>query len=140
VQCECLLLTQSGHWRLNTPDLFQNLQQAVGMAKKKILTVEEFVASMKEETKDMRYCGSGVPKRVPAGRVLAHNHVQHTIDQADGVRGFRCWTWPKDKVPRNFKPCKCGWAGLPHYRAKGETKRLDAQRDRCLTAAQLARL
>ena len=35
---------------------------------------------------------------------------------------LRCWTWPKDKVPRNFKRCRCGWSGLPHYRVRGETK------------------
>jgi hypothetical protein len=103
---------------------------------KKIMTVKEFVAAMKED-KNMRYCGSGVPTKVPKGRVLAHNHILHTVDMPNGENGFRCWTWPKDKVPRTFKRCKCGWSGLPHYRMKGETKRLDALADRCITAAQL---
>jgi hypothetical protein len=72
-----------------------------------------------------------VPRSIPAGRILAHNHVQHTVDMGYGVNGFRCWTWPKDKVPRNFKRCKCGWSGLPHYRLRGEDKRQDALGDRC---------
>ena len=63
---------------------------------------------------ERRGCGSGVPRKVPAGRVLAHNHVWHTVDFPNGANGFRCWTWPKGKVPRGFKRCGCGWAGLPH--------------------------
>jgi hypothetical protein len=86
----------------------------------------------------MRYCGAGVPRKVPEGRVLAHSHVRHTVDQENGERGFRCWTWPKDKVPSNFKLCKCGWSGLPHYRIRGETKRQDALMDRCLTVDEAA--
>jgi hypothetical protein len=62
-----------------------------------------------------RYYAHGLPRTVPAGRVLAHNHVRHTAATAQGVRGFRCWTWPQDQVPRHWEPCPCGWAGLPHY-------------------------
>lgn len=39
-----------------------------------------------------------VPRTVPAGRVLAHNHVRHGFLTPHGMRGFRCWTWPKDQV------------------------------------------
>lgn len=74
--------------------------------------------------------GSNVPKKVPVGRVLAHNRVTHTADMPHGANGFRCWTWPKGKVPRHFKRCKCGWSGLPHYRVRGKTKRDDAILDR----------
>ena len=79
-----------------------------------------------------QYAKRGVPRSIPAGQVLAHNHVWHTLHMAHGVNGFRCWTWPRGKVPRNFKRCKCGWSGLPHYRLRGETKREDAQGDRCI--------
>jgi len=57
-----------------------------------------------------------LPRKVPVGRVLAHNHVMHTSGMGHGINGFRCWSWPKGKVPRNFGKCKCGWSGLPHYR------------------------
>jgi hypothetical protein len=43
-----------------------------------------------------------IPRTVPAGRVLAHNHVRHTIDMTQGRNGFRAWTWPKAKKPRHF--------------------------------------
>jgi hypothetical protein len=71
------------------------------------------------EPNDKRYFNKpgGIPRTIPAGRVLAHNHVRHTKDMGHGINGFRCWTWPQDKVPRNFKRCGCGWSGLPHYAA-----------------------
>ena len=43
----------------------------------------------------------------------------HTARTPNGVRGFRWWTWPKGEVPSDFKPCKCGWSGLPHYALPG---------------------
>lgn len=64
----------------------------------------------------LRYLiGASVPREVPEGRVLAHNHIRHTTRTGNGVRGFRCWTWPAGKQPDHFAPCRCGWAGLPHY-------------------------
>jgi len=77
------------------------------------------------------------PKSVGKGRVLAHNHVAHTVDMPCGLNGFRCWTWPEGEKPRHFKRCKCGWSGLPHYRLRGESKRQDAQMDRCVTGKQM---
>ena len=62
---------------------------------------------------DARY-GTGVARKVPPGRVLAHNHVRHTVDMLQGLNGFRWWTWPKEKVPSHFIACDCGYAGLPH--------------------------
>jgi hypothetical protein len=56
-----------------------------------------------------------LPRKVPAGRVLAHNHVRHTVDMQQGRNGFRAWTWPEEKKPQNFVRCSCGYAGLPHY-------------------------
>jgi hypothetical protein len=43
-----------------------------------------------------------VPHSVAEERVLAHNHIQHTIDMPCGVNGFRSWTWPKGKQPRDL--------------------------------------
>ena len=53
-----------------------------------------------------------VPKEIPAGRVLVHNHVKHTTRTRSSVRGFRAWT---QKLSDRLAPCKCGWSGLPHY-------------------------
>jgi hypothetical protein len=63
--------------------------------------------------------GQRAPREVPKGEVLAHNHIMHTLRTPNGIRGFRWWTWPKAKVPANFKPCDCGWSGLTHYAAPG---------------------
>jgi hypothetical protein len=51
---------------------------------------------------------------VKKGCVLMHSHVTHAVDMPPGPNGFRCWT---DVAPPNdaFKPCRCGWSGLPHY-------------------------
>jgi hypothetical protein len=67
----------------------------------------------KRKATNIRYVGRGVPRSVPKGRVLNHNHVRHTIDMPCGVNGFRAFT-SLEPLP-NFKPCKCGWSGLPHY-------------------------
>jgi hypothetical protein len=70
----------------------------------------------------IRYVGRFVPRKIPAGRVLAHNHVAHAIDTPPGERGFRAWTWPEGEVPPHFKPCACGWSGLSHV-ARGRKPR-----------------
>ena len=57
---------------------------------------------------------STVPKLVHSGRVLMHNHVRHSKDMPCGANGFRAWT-DNMPPPPGFKPCRCGWAGLPHY-------------------------
>jgi hypothetical protein len=64
-----------------------------------------------------RYDGRNIPKTIPRGRVLAHNHILHTIDMPPGLNGFRVWTWAKAEMPDNFNKCGCGWSGLPHYAA-----------------------
>jgi hypothetical protein len=61
-----------------------------------------------------------VPKSIPPGRVLAHNHIRHTVDMPPGVNGFRAWTWPKGKHLRHFLRCNCGW---PHYATRDHAKR-----------------
>lgn len=62
----------------------------------------------------MRYVLT-VPKTIPAGRVLVHNHIQHAVDTPCGWNGFRAWT---QKRSRRLERCKCGWSGLPHYRVR----------------------
>lgn len=61
-----------------------------------------------------RYVRMGtLPKSVPIGRVLCHNHVQHTVDMPCALNGFRAWT--DTKPPPNFVKRPCGWSGLPHF-------------------------
>jgi len=79
-----------------------------------------------------RYCrGFTIPRTVPAGRVLVHNHVRpvysvHGIrperagervapgDLFQGLDGFRAWTQVKSA---RLVRCNCGWAPLVpvHY-------------------------
>jgi hypothetical protein len=70
----------------------------------------------------MRY-GAGRPRQIPPGRVLAHNSVQHGADWPSGPHGFRWWTWPKEKKPRHFLRCECGWLNLPHFAGRDHAKR-----------------
>jgi len=74
-------------------------------------------ATLRELCKRIRYIRGSVPQRVPRGRYLAYNHVQHTVDARPGENGFRAWTEPKP-VRRGWAKCECGWSGLPHYRPK----------------------
>jgi hypothetical protein len=55
-----------------------------------------------------RYLNGYVPKSVAKGRVLMHHGSNWPTDP----NGFRAWT----------VPCPCGWAGLPHYAAKGRVE------------------
>jgi hypothetical protein len=58
-----------------------------------------------------------IPRTVPPGQVLVHNHIRPARRQA--TRGFRYWLQPLDE---HVEPCECGWAPeLPeHYRVKRE--------------------
>jgi hypothetical protein len=66
-----------------------------------------------------RYVRSGVPRGVPAGKVLVYNHVRpvdfHSRTPV-GAMGFRAWTRAPD--PKALRVCRCGWApDVPqHYR------------------------
>jgi hypothetical protein len=54
-----------------------------------------------------------LPKAVPVGKVLVHNHVRPTSQL--GFAGFRAWLDdPEDK----YEICHCGWAPKlsEHYR------------------------
>jgi len=75
--------------------------------------------------RDVRYVGAHVPRRVPDGRMLVHNHVRPEgfPNIALGFNGFRAWTEPTDTPNRIV--CECGWAPhLPeHYRVDREAVR-----------------
>jgi hypothetical protein len=68
------------------------------------------------EKRTMRYVGRGIPRSIPAGRVLVHNHIMHSVDTPCGVNGFRAWTDAPDSA--RLLPCDCGWSGLPHFRVR----------------------
>jgi hypothetical protein len=62
------------------------------------------------------WVGPGVPRAIPAGRVLAHDRS-------------RFWTWPRSKVPRDFVPCPCGRLDLPHVAKRDYVERQRRKRD-----------
>jgi hypothetical protein len=66
----------------------------------------------------MRYVpGGGLPRTVPKGRILVHNHIRHKADTPCGVNGFRAWTEPEAKLAEGKRiRCRCRWSGLVHYR------------------------
>jgi hypothetical protein len=57
-----------------------------------------------------------LPKAVPAGSVLVHNHVRPTRHL--NMRGFRAWLSQPDLDA--FEVCACGWASKlgPHFRVR----------------------
>lgn len=65
---------------------------------------------------NMRYVIGAAPKEIPAGQILAHNHINHGKKTPIGRNGFRAWF--QDEPAENQEPCDCGWADLPHYRRK----------------------
>jgi len=73
-----------------------------------------------------RYVGRFIPRTIPPGRVLVHNHVMHDVDTPPGWNGFRAWTQDKNDEPAALVRCPCGWAGLPHYRVRGLGAALNA--------------
>ena len=57
-----------------------------------------------------------VPKVVPSGKIIVHNHIRPRRVLGDG--GFRAWiTDPDDE---KYELCTCGWARhlSEHYRIK----------------------
>jgi hypothetical protein len=65
-----------------------------------------------DEKSHMEYV-SNLPKAVPIGKVLVHNHVRPTLRL--GFAGFRAWL---DNPGENYEICNCGWAPKlsEHYR------------------------
>jgi hypothetical protein len=51
--------------------------------------------------------GARIPKTIPDGQVLVHNHAKPAKTQ--GARGFRFWFQALDG-PVRVVPCDCGWA------------------------------
>jgi hypothetical protein len=63
--------------------------------------------------------GFTVPRKIPKGRVLVHNHVIPVGFHKwlhNGASGFRAWTQKRDD---SLVRCLCGWSDLPHYHFKG---------------------
>lgn len=66
---------------------------------------------------------SKVPKKVPAGRRIVHNHVRpkdFTPDYPIGLNGFRAWSQATSDRKTPLVPCDCEWAPHlgRHYRVK----------------------
>jgi hypothetical protein len=61
-----------------------------------------------------------IPRKIPEGRVLMHNHVRHGKTTQTGINGFRAWTAIKPYP--DFVLCRCGWSGLEHYASKEHAK------------------
>ncbi len=69
--------------------------------------------------KGMEYLNT-IPKAVPAGRVLVHNHIRPT--RQINLNGFRIWL---AKPKTDYEPCPCGWAPelAKHYRVVAAWRR-----------------
>lgn len=70
-------------------------------------------AAVKVKPKEITRYISRLPKTIPEGLKLCHNHVRPaeltTVPNQDGFRA-----WVTNQPPKGFKRCSCGWAGLPH--------------------------
>ena len=70
---------------------------------------------------------SRTPRKIPAGRVVVHNHVRPRRDMSDvplGFNGFRAWTQLLEVCDYDLEVCDCGWAselGM-HYRVAWQTE------------------
>ena len=63
--------------------------------------------------------GGGMPRKIPEGKFLWHNHVMHCEGMLQGCNGFRyCAGWlPVDREA--FERCHCGVVALLHYKIRG---------------------
>jgi hypothetical protein len=59
---------------------------------------------------------ASIPKVLPRGTVLVHNHVIPRAKQ--GADGFRFWLDDDPSQQGRIEPCDCGWAPehKQHYR------------------------
>jgi hypothetical protein len=91
-----------------------------------------------EETVGWRRISASMPRTIPKGRVLAHNHIMHTAWMPNGLNGFPCWTMPEDNIHKSFVPCPCGWSGLPHYAHRDHVAAVRKLKsaDKCWTAGE----
>ena len=66
--------------------------------------------------KDMKYVWA-IPRVIPEGKILCHNHVRHEVNTMPGVNGFRAWLAPANEHWLAWGyDCPCGWSGLKHRR------------------------
>jgi hypothetical protein len=75
---------------------------------------------IKDDRRDFKRADlrAGLPREIPEGHILAHNHIEHHASMPSGLNGFRFWTWPIGGQPEYFVRCPCGWSGLPHYASR----------------------
>jgi hypothetical protein len=59
------------------------------------------------------------PRKVPEGKFVWHNHVQHCVGMGHGVNGFRYRSHPLPINYRKFERCDCDVINLPHYKIRG---------------------
>lgn len=64
--------------------------------------------------------GGTVPKKIPDGMLLHHNHVMHGPGWSCGINGFHAWFSPHRF--KGFILCPCGWVPLKHYALRGYVK------------------
>jgi hypothetical protein len=75
----------------------------------------------REQRTEMHYLPIGkLPRAIPTGYVLVHNHIRHAVGTPCGINGFRAWM---QKPNNRLERCKCGWSGLPHYHVKRNATR-----------------
>ncbi|MGB9392467.1 MAG: hypothetical protein WCB70_21105 [Xanthobacteraceae bacterium] len=60
-----------------------------------------------------------IPRKVPEGKFLWHNHVQHCVGMPHGWNGFRYRYGMLPVNYRKFERCQCGVTELPHYKVRG---------------------
>ena len=71
-----------------------------------------FLAEMKKV--GMRYGGLGIPRKVPKGRVLAHNGIDAVKRLGEGERLSSGVLAEKTRCRRISRSCGRGYTGLPH--------------------------
>jgi hypothetical protein len=88
----------------------------VSLAKMKAERNKSLTRLLKET--ETRYLGR-MPRKIPDGKVLAHNHV-YPVARQPGTRGSRIWTQILKGDPK-LVVCDCGWAPElgSHYRVFG---------------------
>ena len=76
---------------------------------------EDFSVNPKDKTYYLRYYPGPKFKR-RRGMIVVHNDVRHTVNMGIGMNGFRAW---QQRPAANRVVCRCGWAGIEHYRVRG---------------------
>ena len=74
-----------------------------------------------------------IPRKVPKGKFIWHNHIQHCVGMGHGINGFRYRNGLLPINYREFERCHCGVIDLPHYKIRG------AGNLKCLSVEQIFR-